>query len=73
MKSRGFQLFVLIFCGVVLALGIGFSFLIEDTATKSMLFLFGGLYVVYVFLYVSKRRQEREKSSKQTPRSPLMK
>ena len=73
MRSRGFQIFVVIFCGVILLLGLVLSFTVNDSSMHTMLIVFGVLYVIYLSLFLAKEKERRSKGGAKKQESPLLK
>jgi uncharacterized membrane protein YfcA len=72
MNNRGFQLFVLIFGGIILVVGAFCAFMIDDSSTQSMMIGFAVLYIIYVVLFIRKEKQRRKAEKNDKTKSPLM-
>jgi uncharacterized membrane protein YfcA len=72
MNNRGFQLFVLIFGGIILVVGAFCAFMIDDSSTQSMMIGFAVLYIIYVVLFIRKEKQRRKAEKSDKTKSPLM-
>ena len=71
MRHSGFQTFVAIFVGILLALAAAVALSIQNEELLGSVLGVGALYVIYLVLYLRKRKEAR-KDQKDDPPSPLL-
>ena len=71
MRHSGFQTFVAIFVGILLALAAVVALSIRNEELLGSVLGVGALYVIYLVLYLRKRKEAR-KTRKDDPPSPLL-
>ena len=71
MRHSGFQTFVAIFVGILLALAAVVALSIRNEELLGSVLGVGALYVIYLVLYLRKRKEARKKR-KDDPPSPLL-
>ena len=71
MRHSGFQTFVAIFVGILLALAAAVALSIQNEELLGSVLGVGALYVIYLVLYLRKRKEAR-KNRKDDPPSPLL-
>lgn len=75
MRSSGYQRFVAVFVGVLLALAVVMAAVTGDEGMIGTAAAVGGFYAVYMVLYLRKekaRREQQEKTGNKPPDSPLL-
>lgn len=71
MRNAGFQRFVAIFVGVMLAFGVTAAIITHDDGMIGTAIAVGGLYLVYLVLFFKKEKERREERPKEKV-SPLL-